>query len=337
MTRIITENCLIAADEPGIELHIRRKYRADRAPFTPATTILLMHGATLPAESLYDVDVGQGAFMDVLADAGFDVHALNVRGFGASTRPPGMRGAPDAAPPQVRTDVAVRDLSTAIDHILAARGLPRLSLIGMSWGGTVSGAYTAAHNERIEKLTLIAPQWLSDGPPRIDPGGTLQAYRRFDVRAFRTRWLEGVPAHRHDEILPPAWFERWAEVMLASDRDARDGIVNAPAGVIQDVREYWAVGRPFYDPAAITVPVLLLHGEWDLDVPLPRMQALFLRLSNAAYRRWVEIGEGTHMVVMETNRWQVLDAIRAFLTMSPPDAAASHQAGSIGGAARGQD
>jgi len=314
MTQISTENFLIPGDEPGIELHIRRKHRADLVPFTPATTILLMHGATLPAESLYDVPVGQGAFMDVLVEAGFDVYALNVRGFGASTRPAGMLGAPDAAPPQVRTAVAVRDLGTAIDHILAARGLPRLSLIGMSWGGTVSGAYTAAHNHRIEKLTLIAPQWLSDGPPRIDPGGALQAYRRFDVRAFRQRWLEGVPAHRRDEILPPHWFERWAEVMLASDSGSQDGIVRAPAGVIQDVRDYWAVGRPFYDPGNITVPVLLVHAEWDLDVPLPRMQALFQRLNGSVYRRWVEIGEGTHMVVMEKSRWQVLDAIVSFLS-----------------------
>jgi pimeloyl-ACP methyl ester carboxylesterase len=317
MTALHTENLAIASDTPGISLHLRHKRRADIAQFGPERTVLLMHGATLPAESLFDVQVGQGAFMDVLAEAGFDVYALNVRGFGASTRPPGMEGAPDAAPPQVRTEVAVRDLGAAVAHILAAHALPQLVLIGMSWGGTVTGAYTAAHPEHIAKLVLIAPQWLSDGPPRIDPGGPLQAYRRFDVRAFHARWLESVPPHRHEEILPPTWFERWVDIMLASDPAESGGIIRAPAGVIQDVREYWAVGRPFYDPGAITAPVLLLHAEWDLDVPQPRMAALFQRLSQARYRRWIEIGEGTHMVVMEKNRWQVLQEILNFLMTNP--------------------
>ena len=39
-------------------------------------------------------------------------------------------------------------------------------------GGTVTGAYTAAHPEHIAKLVLIAPQWLSDGPPRIVDTGS---------------------------------------------------------------------------------------------------------------------------------------------------------------------
>lgn len=317
MSDLTTENRLISSDTAGISLHLRRKRRADIAAFGPERTLLLMHGATLPAESLYDVPVGEGAFMDVLAEAGFDVWALNARGFGGSTRPPGMEGAPDAAPPQVSTAEAVRDLRSAVAHILNAQGLSQLTLIGMSWGGTVTGAYSATHPSDIAKLVLIAPQWLSDGPPRIDPGGPVPAYRRFDVHAFRNRWLEGVPPERQEEILPSAWFAAWAAVILASDPAAKDGIIRAPAGVIQDVRDYWSVGRPFYEPEAITAPVLLLHGEWDLDVPPPRMAALFQRLTGARYRRWVEIGEATHMVVMERNRWQILREILLFLQTEP--------------------
>lgn len=322
MSPLITENTLIPSRTPGISLHLRRKRRRDAAAFGPDRTLLLMHGATLRAESLYDVPVGQGAFMDVLAEAGHDVWALNVRGFGASTRPAGMLGAADAAPPQVSTAEAVEDLGAAVDHILQAQGLDRLTLIGMSWGGTVTGAYTAAHGGQIARLVLIAPQWLSEGRPRIDPGGTIPAYRNFDVQAFRARWLEGVPAEAQQEILPDDWFARWAEVMLGSDPHAQNGIVRAPAGVIQDVRSFWAAGRPFYEPGRITAPVLLLHAEWDLDVPLRAMAALFQRLTAARYRRWVEIGEGTHMVVMERNRWQVLHAILGFLHPATAGAAA---------------
>ncbi len=217
MNDLTTENQLIPSDTPGISLHLRRKRRTDITTFGAERTLLLMPGATLPAESLYDVPVGDGAFMDVLADAGFDVWALNVRGFGGSTRPAGMDGAPDAAPPQVSTAEAVRDLAAAVNHIRAAQSLRQLTLIGMSWGGTVTAAYSATNPTHVAKLVLIAPQWLSDGPPRIDPGGPVPAYRRFDVHAFHDRWLEGVPPERREEILPGVWFAAWSKIILASD------------------------------------------------------------------------------------------------------------------------
>lgn len=313
MTSLLSQNLSIPSDTADISLHLLHKRRADIETFDPQRTILLMHGATLPAESLFDVPVGEGAFMDILANEGFDVYALNVRGFGRSTRPAGMDGAPEDAPPQVRTETAVRDLATAVDYILATLVMPRLCLIGMSWGGTVVGAYTAVHNDKVEKLTLIAPQWINNGFSRLDPGGSIQAYRLFNVQAFRQRWLEGAPEQKRKWVLPEGWFEKWASVILASDPNESNGLIRAPAGVIQDVREYWSAGRSFYEPEKITVPVLLLHAEWDLDVTIPQMANLFPRFHNAPYRRWVEIGAGTHMVVMERNRWQVIEEILLFL------------------------
>lgn len=313
MTALQTENFHIPSDTADITLHIRRKFRPDIAHFGPERTIVLTHGATLPAESLFDVPVGRGAFMDILAQAGFDVYALNVRGFGGSSRPAGMNGAPEDAPPQVRTETAVQDLGAAVAHILAERGLPRLCLIGMSWGGTVAGTYTSRNNDKIEKLVLIAPQWINNGVSRLDPGGPLKAYRAFNVHAFKERWLQGLSAPMRDKLLPPGWFEKWADIILKSDPAEKDGIIRAPGGVIQDVREYWSAGKAFYNPQEIEVPVLLLHAEWDRDVVTDQMKDLFSRLQNARFRRWVEIGEGTHMVVMETGREQVLAEIGLFL------------------------
>ncbi|WP_215764578.1 alpha/beta hydrolase [Gluconobacter sp. P1D12_c] len=313
MTNLLTKNLFIPSDTADIWLHLRHKRRSDIQIFGSQRTILLMHGATLPSESLFDVPVGEGAFMDILAQEGFDVYALNVRGFGGSTRPAGMEGTPEDAPPQVRTETAIRDLTTAVDYLLGTLALPRLCLIGMSWGGTITGAYTATHNDKVENLTLIAPQWINDGVSRLDPGGPIHAYRRFDVQTFRQRWLEGAPEQKREEILPVGWFEQWAAVILASDPAEHEGVIRAPAGVIQDIRDYWSTGKSLYNPEEVTVPVLLLHAEWDLDVTIQQMGNLFQRFLNAPYRRWTEIGEGTHMVIMEKNRWQVLEAILLFL------------------------
>ena len=58
---------------------------------------MLIHGATFPSESLFDVPVDDISFMDALATAGFDVWAVDARGYGGSTRPSDMAAPPDTA------------------------------------------------------------------------------------------------------------------------------------------------------------------------------------------------------------------------------------------------
>jgi len=56
----------------------------------------------------------------------------------------------------------------------------------------------------------------------------------------------------------------------------------------------------------------LVHAEWDAAVPLEATLALFRRQSGAAWRRWVEIGEGTHMILLEKNHLQAWQAVSDF-------------------------
>lgn len=313
---ILAEDLMIPSDTDGIRLHLRRKRLASQDRFPADRTVLMMHGATYSSASLFDVAVDGGSFMDDLAAHGFDVYALDIRGYGGSTRPPEMDQPPEANPPLARTETAVRDLATAVAFILEQRQLPALNLVAMSWGGSVAGAYAARNDGRVAKLALVAPLWLlAEGPP-VDAGGALGAYRLVKVQDFRDRWLSAAPADKRDGLVPPGWFDAWAQASLATDPDMQaraPGVMRAPAGAILDIREHWTAGRPIYDPGAIRVPVLLAHAEWDADVPLDSALSLFRALTGAPYRRWVEIGEGTHMVLMEKNRRQVFDAVRSFL------------------------
>lgn len=47
------------------------------------------------------------------------------------------------------------------------------------------------------------------------------------------------------------------------------------------------------------------------------LHAYFAKLINAPYRRYVEIGEGTHAVFLEKNRMQLFREVLAFLDESP--------------------
>jgi len=72
-------------------------------------------------------------------------------------------------------------------------------------------------------------------------------------------------------------------------------------------------GKPLYDPAGIRVPTFLVHAEWDADLPSYMLHAYFSKLTNRPYKRYVEIGEGTHTIIMEKNRMQLFQAVQQFL------------------------
>ena len=90
-------------------------------------------------------------------------------------------------------------------------------------------------------------------------------------------------------------------------------MLRAPNGVLLDGREYWGAGKAMYDPADIRVPTFLAHAEWDQDLPSYMLYAYFAKLTSAPYKRYVEIGEGTHTVIMEKNRMQLFQAVQQFL------------------------
>ena len=65
-----------------------------------------------------------------------------------------------------------------------------------------------------------------------------------------------------------------------------------------------------------TVPTLLIHAEWDRDTPAYMSQTLFPLLVNAPGKRYVQLAEGTHTIVMEKNRMKLFEAVQAFLDES---------------------
>lgn len=310
---LVTAHVNIDSDTPGIELYLRNKRPRDWKP-SAKRTLLFVHGATYPAETAFDLQLDGLSWMDYIAAHGWDVWLVDVRGYGRSTRPPEMQQPADRNAPIVTTDVAIRDISSAVDYILRTRGLPRLNLMGWSWGTTTMGGYAAANNDKVEKLVLFAPVWLRDTPLQLAGQGPLGAYRTVAKDAAKARWLRGVPENKVDGLIPPGWFEDWADATWATDPESKaSGLLRAPNGVIHDVMSYWFQGKPLYDPGKIRAPTLIVHAEWDQDTPTHMAQAVFSLLENAPARRFVQIGEGTHTVIMERNRMQLFREVQLFL------------------------
>jgi len=321
--KIVTEAHQIPSKDQGIQLYVRNKRPEGMTKFSPDHILLFVHGATWPSEATFDLSVGGFSWMDYIAQHGWDVYLMDLRGYGGSTRPPEMSQPPSANAPLVKTDVAIRDLSTVVDHILARRGVPRITLMGWSWGTVIAGAYTAQNNAKVERLVLYAPVWLRQGPSApgltIRMEGPLEAYRSVTLESARQRWLQGVPTEKQKDLIPEGWFEVWWKAILESDpvgAAQTPPVVRAPNGVVEDIKKYWLSDTRYYDPSTITVPVLLVQAEWDADTPPYMAQAVFARLSNAPFKRYVLVGEGTHSVLLERNRMQLFREVQLFLDES---------------------
>jgi len=314
--RIAMEEFMVPALDPGIELYVRNKHPEDMTTVAGDKVLLFVHGATYPAETAFDLPLNGMSWMDYIARHGYDVYLVDIRGYSRSTRPPEMSAPADRHEPIVRTDTAVKDVSAAVEFIRKRRGVDRIDLMGWSWGTSIMGMYTSRNNDKVHKLVLYAPQWLRQAAALTDSGGKLGAYRSVSMASAKARWLTGVPEAKKADLIPAGWFEAWADATIATDPEGaamNPPVLRAPNGVVQDGRDFWSSGKPLYDPADIRVPTFLAHAEWDHDLPSYMLYAYFEKLANAPYKRYVQIGEGTHTVIMEKNRMQLFQAVQQFL------------------------
>ena len=312
-TEVVTETFMIPSQDPGITVHVRNKYLPGSGSYKADRIVLFVHGATFPSETMFDIDLPGGSWMEYAARRGFDAYLVDVRGYGRSTRPAAMDQPPEANAPFGGADDAVRDIGAAVDFILKRRNVLRLDLVGWSMGTTFMAKYAAENPAKVEKLVLYAPVWHEPGLKAPPYSGAYRTGTRESIRPFNTA---GIPKDRVAEISPADWYEKWWQANLATDPQgaARNPpVLRAPNGVLRDLNESWAKGRPTYDAAKVRAATLLIVGEWDVITPPEQGLALFKRLSAARERRVMVLSEGSHSMGVEKNRMHLIREVQHFL------------------------
>jgi|SRR5882672_3199867 len=309
---VVTETFAVPSQDPGIRLHLRNKHLASDA-YASRGVVLFVHGATFPSETMFDIDLPGGSWMEHAAKRGFDAYIVDIRGYGRSTRPGVMSLPPADSPPFAGADDAVRDIAAAVDFILQRRGVLKISLVGWSMGTTFMAKYASFNPGKVERLVLYAPVWHEPSLKAPPYSGAYRTGTREQVRGFNTA---GIPKDRVAEISPTDWYEKWWQANLATDPEGASRnppVLRAPNGVLRDLNEFWAKGKPTYDAAAITAPTLLVVGEWDVITPSEQGLALFKRLTNAKERRVMVLSEGSHSMGVEKHRMRLIREVQNFL------------------------
>jgi fermentation-respiration switch protein FrsA (DUF1100 family) len=101
--------------------------------------------------------------------------------------------------------------------------------------------------------------------------------------------------------------------MVAGGPFASDSVHCAPTGVLADLLQFLAIGRPTWDPRCVRCPSLITVGEWDTDTPPYMALELFEQLSATPYKRLEVLARGTHSMALELNQLDLFQRVRNFL------------------------
>ena len=312
---VATTDHRVESSQAGLKLFLRNKHLDGRDDFSPARTVLFVHGATYPSTVTFDYAMNGESWMDIMARAGFDVWCVDLLGYGASDRPDALSAPAADNPPVVDTDDAVADITEVVDFILGARGLPRLALIGYSWGTMICGSYAGREPDKVERLVLYGAAWLGTGRS-ITSGTPPGAYRLVQADAVVARWCLELDEAQIASLATPMHMAAWADAAIASDPEAGrhdPPTLRAPSGVVKDVLERNLSQTPPYDPGAIRAPTMIVVGEWDRETRPEQGREVFARLANTDARRYVMIGGATHSMLLENQRGALHRVVDGFL------------------------
>ncbi|HTE14682.1 MAG TPA: alpha/beta fold hydrolase [Burkholderiales bacterium] len=284
-----------------------------RGGVAPNGVVLFVHGAGTPGNVAFDTPYKTHSWMAYLARAGFDVFAMDMTGYGRSTRPPAMNDpcnfekaqqlqfVPSRIPAPCTASRAApistmesdwNDIDAVVDHLRTLRGVDKVSLVGWSQGGSRTGGYAARHPAKVARMVVLAPGYVRGGAavlpnPPFPNEGSMTAQSRAD---FNANWDRQVGCA--DQYEPATSDAVWAD-MLASD----------PVGATWGTGVRRASRVPSYGfnqavVAKMTTPYLMVVGTHDKQVVPDRVRQLYADLGSKE-KVFIELACSSHNAMWE--------------------------------------
>lgn len=311
--------------DPGLEIAVREV----RASHSTGRPLLLVHGGGGGGVASFDSPISGYSLAEDLAGAGRIALTIDLRGWGTSTRPPALDLPPDANPPAVTSDEAVRDIAAVVEWARERHGVEQVDLFGWATGAHWSGMYAAIYPDRVARLALlnglygIAAPWSMqaafadpDNPERFTPAIGAYSYRT--AEGLLGAWLRSIPVDDPDEWRDPQVAEAYARVTIEGDPTSRERTppsVRTPTGFQRD-SFYQSRGYRFWEARDITAHTLVMRGSLDFWSRPEDLAALERELTGAASITTRTIENGTHFLFLdraERGRSEFLTTLIAFL------------------------
>ena len=303
-----------------VSLFLRERRGASLGP-----AVLFVHGRSAAAVPSFDLGSRDYSWMAYLADAGFNVFAVDLQGYGSSSMPTVMddpcntsaenqamylipNPLPAPCPPRYPHAFSsfVTDwdeIDTVVEFIRSLRGHPALKvhLVGWSRGGMRVIGYAARRPDNVEKVVALSPT-------RFPPVSTVPGYstNMTDRRDFFADWERQIDSTNCPQQVDPAIREALWNATITLDKLGSgwgSGVRRSPA--------FTAAGWTPDLPGRVQAPTLVIRGALDDQAPEQATRALYAALGGP--KEYVTVSCGSHELVYETQHTKLLQASAEWL------------------------
>jgi pimeloyl-ACP methyl ester carboxylesterase len=227
----------------------RIRYELEGPPEAP--TYVLVNGLTQYAELW-------AAYRDNLVARRFRVATFDLLGQGASDKPALF----------INQDDQVAALAGLIDEL----GDGPVFLSGISFGGLIALRYAIEHGARLSGLVPMS--CFAELTPQLVLLGN----------ALRTGLILGGTGYLQDLLLPMNLSDQWLKPLLDKlDSVKRQGWLVNDVYALQNLMESFLDFRPLTPQlSSITVPTMILNGEFDFLTPRAQHETLRVHIPNSS-------------------------------------------------------
>jgi len=280
------------ATKGGIKLFLWQKSPAA----APKGTILFVHGSSMASQPTFDLQVPgrpDSSAMEWFAARGFDTWCLDNEGYGRSDK---------SRPINCDISNGADDVAVASQYINK-----KLLVYGISSGALKAALFAQRHPERVARLALDAFVWTGEGSPTLaERRKRLPEFQSKNRRPIDRAFVRSIFQRDHPGAADDATIEAFATAILALDD-------SVPTGTYVDM----CSKLPLVDPAKITVPTLVLRGEFDGIAGIDDLLEFFRRLPHPD--KQFSVMEGiSHASFQQKNYLTVYHLLHGFFTQPDP-------------------
>lgn len=282
-----------------VDLFLWNKYLDQ--PGEKKGTILFVHGSSMASQPTFDLHVEGRPFssaMNYFAVLGYDTWCVDMEGYGRSSKHR-----------DITCDIAngADDLTAATAYIQEYSGASPMHMYGISSGALRAAAFTERHPERVARLALDAFVWTGEGSPTLaDRSKKLPEFRASTRRPIDYAFVQSIFNRDHPDCVEPKVVDAFAKAICALDD-------SMPNGTYIDM----CSRLPLVDPEKITVPTIILRGQYDGIASVTDLLKFFEKLPHNDKQFTVMEGI-SHASFQQKNYAMVYDILAAFLDRTPP-------------------
>lgn len=264
-------------------------------------TIFFVHGSSMASQPTFDLHVlgrPYSSVMDWFCERGFDCWTMDNEGYGRSSKHR-----------DINCDISngADDLAVGTAYVMERNGGKPMHMYGISSGALKAGLFAERHPERVARIALDAFVWTGkDSHTLENRRKKLPEFIARNRRPIDRDFVFSIFNRDHPGTADDATINAFADAILTLDD-------SMPTGTYVDM----CSKLPLLDPRKLTVPTLVMRGEWDGIASFEDLVDYYKLLPHS--NKQFTLMQGiSHASFQQKNYLMVYHILHGFFTMPEP-------------------